>query len=421
VRRLFTRNVFFSAVSNVADLLQFILMILAANLLTPHEFGMFRYAFSMSMVFMAFSDLGLSYLAIRDISRDHAVAPRYVGNILAWKIPLSLAAFALLMAASFLIPHHDLELQLMLAIMGSAMVLRFFSLMVRSFFQAFERFDLESLGVVVEQFLLIGGGSILLLTGHGVVALAWLFLATRIVGFLFTAGLLNRIVPVRLRLEPGFVLRRQLDALPIGIAFGVLMAYVHIDTIILSSMTTHTLVGIFNAAFTIYSGFFVIPNIIGTVSLPRLSDTFQHDRPAFRRHVGQSARAIAMLSLLVAVVGIPAARWIIDLVYHEAYMDAVLPLQILFLALVITSQNWLLRLVLVAMNRQKAFMTIYLVGLAVRAGVNVALIGRFGIVGAAVATLVSEVFLFLVMGLTILAGARRQAPAAGTESGMVSR
>ncbi|MDI6774478.1 MAG: flippase [Verrucomicrobiota bacterium] len=419
MRQLFTKNVFFSAVSNVADLLQFILTILAARLLTKDSFEILNYAMAVSMVFMAFSDLGLNYLLIRDISRDRALTPRYVRNIVTWKIPLAVVAFGILLAA-FCFPNPDPPARATLAILGAAMMVRSFSLTIRSFFQGMERFDLESIGVVIEQILLVGGGCVLLLAGGDVVSVAWLFLATRMVGFLFTFSLLRRVTPVRLGLEPNFLIRLQREALPIGIAFGVLMAYVQIDTIILDHLCARPQVADFNAAFSIYRGFFIIPNIIGIVSLPRLSDAFQRDRPLFRKLLGQNARSIALLSLLVASVGMPASRWLVGLLYPETYAGAALPLQILFLALVITSQNWLLRLVLIAMNRQAAFMGIYIFGLLVRAGADILLIVRFGIVGAAVATLLAEGILFGVMWAVILAGARR-ARVAGAHRGHEGR
>jgi len=396
------KNTFFSAVTNLSDFLQFALMILAGRVLREEAFGVFNNAWSLSIVFLTFSDLGLNHLAIRDIARDKSLAPRYLGNILSWKVLLSLAAFLLLMFTSTVVRNDDPNLRALVCVLGAAMMLRFFTLTARCFLHGFEKFSVETVAVVTEQSVLMVCGFAVLLTGRSVAFLAYAFLLARFVGLLVTYVLLNRTVPVRFRVESAFILKHQLEAAPIGIVFGIMMVYLHMDTLILSSIATDRDVGLYNYAFKIYNGLFIIPSIACTVLLPRLSSTYKTDRHIFNRLTIYGILAMAFAGMLIGAVGIACSGRIVQLVFQKGANEAGLPLSILFGTAAVSFQVWLARVVLIATDRQKALMCFYVLGLGVRVACDLVLIRRYGITGAAVATLVSETFLFAGIWIYVL-------------------
>ncbi len=104
---------------------------------------------------------------------------------------------------------------------------------------------------------------------------------------------------------------------------------------------------------------------------------------------------LALLALPVAGIGILVAKPVFSLVFGEEFLLAVPSMQILFGVSIITFQVWLLRIVLVAVNRQMALMCFNIGGLIVRIVADLLLIPFLGIMGAALATLLSEALLFL--------------------------
>jgi O-antigen/teichoic acid export membrane protein len=410
------KNTVFSGLTNLSDLLQFVLTVIAANKLNAHGFGMFNTALSLSMTFMAFSDLGLNYLAIRNVARDRSSGSRLLGNFMAWRSVLTAITFGLLLLTARYFWSDDPELQPLVLVLGLSMVLRFFSLAARYFLQGLERFDIESLSAATEQLLLVGVGIAVLMLNGGVMALAWVFFVTRVIGSVMALGMLHRIMPLRWRLEPSYILPLQREALPIGLAFGMVMACVHIDTIILSRMTSHADVGIYNSAFRIYAGLFVVANAICSVLMPRLSDTFHRgDRVTFRRLFFKGSGVLLLISAATLTAGWLAAPLIIRLLYTREYLAAIPLMKILFWTCVPSFQIWLLRVALMATNRQMAFMFIYVIGLAVRVAADILLIRRFGIAGAAWAALASETFVCVaIAGYLVRSGVLSgKAPAQG--------
>src|SRR5437762_1122470 len=93
-RRL-ARNTLFSAIGEGSNVFIFALGFAAARALGPDGFGVFRAAFAYVSAFRLLPDLGMSYAATLDISRDRSLAARVVGNLLGFQAALSVVTLAL--------------------------------------------------------------------------------------------------------------------------------------------------------------------------------------------------------------------------------------------------------------------------------------------------------------------------------------
>lgn len=406
MRNSLRKNAFFSGITNASDFIQFALILLAARMMEPSGFGLFCNAFSISMVFLTFSDLGLNQLSIRDVARDHSRAERYLGNTLTWKAILSVLAFGLLALTSFVIRGDEPLLRGVVVVMGLSIMLRFFTLTGRCFMQGFERFDIESLAVLIEQVLLVLFGTLVLMLGYGVLYFALAFLVTRCIGIAVSYTLLRRLVRVKPRFEPRFLFEKQVEAIPIGVVFGILMIYLHMDTLVLSSIATNADVGMYNSAFKIYNGLFMLPSILCTVLLPRLSHVHHASRHEFRGIMIKGVAVLLVASLPITIVGTLFSKQFIVFLFESDYAPAALPMAILFVTLTVSFQVWLLRTMYVATDRQRPLMIFYLAALGLRVAADLVLIPRHGITGAAVATLITEGFLFLGMWIYLLVSRR---------------
>jgi O-antigen/teichoic acid export membrane protein len=388
------KNTFFAAITNGSDMLQFVVMLLAARLLQPYDYGKFCWALSLAITFMTFSNFGLNTLAIRDVSRKRSVAPEYLANILSWKIVLAVIAFSLLLLYAFPLAG-DPRIRMVAAILGAALMLRFFALTGRCFLHAHERFDVESIAVVSQAVVLLAGGIFVLLKGYGVIGLAIVWLVARAAECLLIFSMLNRFVPFGFRFDRSLIFKLQIQALPIGIALLIMTFYIHIDTLILERLADFSRVGLYSAAFKVYTGLFLIPSTICTVLLPRFSDTYGNKKKTeFNRLLVYGVLSLGLLSIPILVVGFLLVEPAFRLVFGEAFVPAVPTMKVLLVVSAVTFQVWLLRIILVAVDRQKVLMYFNLAGLAVRVIADLILISLYGIIDAAYATLISEVILF---------------------------
>jgi O-antigen/teichoic acid export membrane protein len=178
-RKSLKENTIYAGVTNLSDILLFVLMILAGRFLGAKDFGTFTFAQSLAIVFLTFSNFGLNVLAIRDVARDKGLAERYLGNILSWKIILSLIALISLALTAKYLSKSNQNIITVIVLMGIAVMIRFFTMSGRSFLQAFERFDMEALVTFTEQSVLLGLGSFVLFSGYGIIGLACAFIIAR--------------------------------------------------------------------------------------------------------------------------------------------------------------------------------------------------------------------------------------------------
>ena len=66
--------------------LTFIFIMYSARYLGVESFGILSFALALNLILSAFTDLGFSKLMVREVSRNHAVASRFIGNITFMKL-----------------------------------------------------------------------------------------------------------------------------------------------------------------------------------------------------------------------------------------------------------------------------------------------------------------------------------------------
>lgn len=391
------RNTAYSALSSVSNIMLIVLVIIAARVLGDRSFGQFSFALALASIFEMVIDLGLNTLTARNVSRDRALARLYLPNILGWKIVLSLAAMGLL-ALSVRLLHQAPEARTAAYILGGAIVLRSFKATSHAFFQAYERFDLILLTTYVERVGVLVCGIAVLLIAPSVVAFAAAFALVRIPDLLYAYWLLRReIAPVAIRLEIPVVKRLQISAIPFGLYSLVLVTYWYVGTIVLSVMRSPAEVGWYNAGYKIYEGLTMVPFLIGSALLPRLSRLFGTERD---RHTELSLRALRYLGIaawpLIVSIGILAPQ-IISLLYGKSYMPAVPVLRILLGAAIFMFANWTLNTILISADMERYVVRAAIAGLAVTVTANLILVRQMGMIGAAYSLAVSEVSIFVLL------------------------
>jgi O-antigen/teichoic acid export membrane protein len=156
-------------------------------------------------------------------------------------------------------------------------------------------------------------------------------------------------------------------------------------------MRTPAEVGWYSAGYKAYEGLTVFPTLLGAVLLPRLSRLYVEDPLRYRELSVRALRYVMLASPPIAVCAGIVAPQIIGLVYGRQYMPAVSGMRILLVAAVTMFPNLLLITMLMAGNRERAALRTIVAGLLVMTVSNVAMIYRFGWIGAPLAVALSEI------------------------------
>ena len=373
----------------------FIYFTLIARFIGVENVGLYVTALSYSSLFSILTDLGLTPVLIRETAKggEHS-SQEILGNVLTAKVLLSLAAYAILMVLGFLL-GLPLPLRQLIFISGIIMVLDACSLTFYGVLRGHQNLRYEAMGVVGSQLTTILFGSIVLWF-RGPVILLLLSLAA---GSLFNIFWGFFVLSRRYKIIPKFIFNKKLlktmiaFALPFALAGIFTKVYSYIDTVLLSSFLGSKAVGYYSIPSKITFAFQFIPMAFAAALFPAMSKFFVQDKIQLERLFEKGMIFLAMLALPLSF-GIGAlAELVIMKIYGPAYLPSVLPLKILLTSLVFAFLGFPIGALLNACHRQTvqtaamgAVMTINII-------MNIILIPKIGVVGAAIAALTGNFLL----------------------------
>jgi O-antigen/teichoic acid export membrane protein len=366
------------------------LLTIAGRFLSAADYGRFSFALALTTIVETIMDVGLGQVTVRAVARDHASASRLFPQVLGLKLVwVAFGLTVLLIVAPVL--RHDSTIVKLCYLMGISSAARSYLLTVRGLLQGLGRFDLEALTVVADRVLLLALGAAALRSGYGLFGLAAAFVVSRLM-MLGAVQLSLRFVVSRA--WPSFDGRmwRELQsaALPLGFFMIALNMYSYIDTVILGLMRSDAEVGWYAASYRVYEGLTYAPSILAAVLTPRLSFLFSHDRPAHRQLLTRALAASLALGVILGGGAALIARPIIVTLFGNQYVSAAPPFQILAGGALFVFATWILHAAAISTNLDRRLVIVTVIGLSANIALNVVLIPRWGVSGAAWATVAAE-------------------------------
>ena len=177
---------------------------------------------------------------------------------------------------------------------------------------------------------------------------------------------------------------------PFAVTAFMTAIYFNLDLVMLGFMRGNAEIGHYSAAVRIMMAGLILGNLFRTAYLPPLSravDDSPEKAALFRRY----CRAVFFVAVPVALFGGLYAADIIELLFGHAYAASRHALEILMLAVAANYAVMAYGAPLIAWNKEKTFTKVVTLGAAINLVLNFALIPRFGIEGAAAATLASQI------------------------------
>lgn len=180
---------------------------------------------------------------------------------------------------------------------------------------------------------------------------------------------------------------------------GMMVAiYGQTDKLMLKQMLDETAVGYYSLASTINQMWvFVLGAIIDSMYPTILRLYSQNDKKGFEKKNRQLYAVVIYVSVFVALMFILFGKFAIRLLYGEAYLPASEPLKIIvwytiFSYLGVARNAWV-----VCENKQKYLKYMYLLAAILNVVLNYIMIPIWGTSGAAVASLITQIFTSLVL------------------------
>ena len=385
-----------------------VITVVAARRLNPDPFAILAFAMATGWLLGVATDAGLSMYLARETARSGAAtAPtvrgamseqrrsrRFVLEIVGLRAGLAFLAATVAVAATPSLVPRQWRLQFVLVVMAQlcgAMVET-----IAHYFRGLQRSEIES---AIHAAYRLATLVLALIVLWWCRRLDYLAIAMLVPGVIAIGVSLMVAMRLSIRLKPDTVgvtewclpsggltpARFFRDVFPLGAAMLISALYFRIDVYFIQQWHGFQPVGGYNAAFRLVEALRLLPAAVMAVTFPLLVQA--RDTELLRNVSGKLAAAGALLSVVCAA-GAPA---IVPLIYGARFDYAVPAFAVLSLALPLFFLNYALTHQVIGWDGHRAYLVIVTLALLGNVAANVMLVPERGIVGAAIATVLTEI------------------------------
>lgn len=367
-----------------------VLSVLVARQLGVEGLGKFAILIAYLQVFQVLTTMGVPRLVVREMARDPATVRKWFGPALVNQLLGASASAALLLLAAALLDHPGDTAQALR--IGAISLYPFaFSSALETTFRATEQMELVAVAQILSKGARVVGSAVLVLGGHGIVALAWMIVLGQALAAAVQCGLAWRMAPwqglhTKLHEVSGRA-RQSLHFLLIDLS---VVLYSRSGVLILSQMVGEREAGLYSAAHLVVRVVHLVSASYSEAAFPSLSRLFIKARDDFEMLLRKSLLFGSTVALLVTILLVATAAPLIDLLYNGGeYGVSASVLRLLAPIVGVLTWNAILSKGLIASNRQGYSVIVSGAKLAAAAICLPLLTLWLGLPGAALATLMA--------------------------------
>ncbi len=376
--------------------LQFFVSLATARYLGPSNLGTIDYVAAYVSFFSSIASLGLAVIVIKEVATNE-----FDNNEVIWTsiwMRLAIALFSMISVVSlFFVTNGENPTIIKIAILESISI----------FFSAFDTVDYYFQAKLLSKWSAIAG--IIGYVGMSIYRIYLLIEKADIVYFALSSSVemifhvfFLMIFYARIEgFKPQFnwnigkkLLNQSVHYLVAGL---ITIIYGKIDSIMLGNMLDKSSVGFYSVTLTVAAMWSLIPSTLIQTLTPMLYEYAKNDRSKYLRRLKQAYSLIFWLNALYSIFVCIFAKWIILLLYGEEYLPATMALRIVVWYYGISTMSTLTQVYLANDNKNKYINLFCLVGLIVDVIFNLLMIPKWGINGAAIATLITHITIQVIV------------------------
>ncbi len=372
-----------------------------ARYLGPEQFGLFSYAQSFVGLFTAFATLGLDGIVVRELVKDEARRDELIGTAFWLKfIGAIVVLFILGIAVNF--KSNDHATNIIVFIIASATVFQAFNV-VDFYFQAKVMSKYIVFANVISLLLSSIVKIVLILNQAPLVAFAWTVLFDSFVlacGFIYYYIKNNSKFKIQnLTFNKSVAIELLRDSWPLILSSVVIAIYMKIDQVMIMEMMDAQAVGQYAAALRISELWYFIPMVISSSLFPAIINAKAQSEELYYARLQKLYDLMVWMAIAIALPMTFLSDWVIHLLYGEQYSQAgsVLMIHIwagVFVGLGVASGKWFMTENLIMLSFWRTFN-----GMVINIILNFMLIPKYGVQGAAIATLFSQIIAAYIFDL----------------------
>ena len=370
-----------------------------ARYLGAESFGIYNYAIAFTSLFTAISGLGLNSIVIRDIVQNPHEKQKLIGTSFALKLFGGIATSILAITLIFFVRSNDSLVHLLVAIST-----------IGEIFLAFDVIDFWFQSQTQSQYTVAAKGIAFIIVNIFKIILIQLkcsvvWFSAAIVAEIILSGIGLIFVyhktgnSIRFwKYDSRVALRLLKDSWTLILSGLVIMIYMRSDQIIIGQLLGDKAVGIYSVAARLSELWYFIPMAVVTSVYPSIIAAKKASDGLYYQRIEKLLHAMSLLSYFLAISVSIVANYLVQ-IFGVEYQSAA-PILIVHIWTILFVSSGLVRSLWTTTEglMQFAFLTTCM-GAILNVLLNFLLIKSFGILGSAVATLISQAVASLIANI----------------------
>lgn len=374
--------------------------ILSARFLGPSNYGLISYANALIAFFMSLCTLGMNSVMVKELIDHPDQEGKTLGSAIFFRLASSFCSVILAVSVSLIIDFGQWETIIVVALCSVSLIFHAFDTL-NYWFQSKYNSKVTAIATFVAYVVTAIYKIILLVLRQSVF---WFAFATSV-----DYIVLGIVLIIAYKKSGGEKLsvsfKRGKDILSSSyhyILSGLMVSiYGHTDKLMLKQMLNESQVGYYATATALCAMWtFVLTAIIDSM-YPTIVNVFKKDQKLFEKRNRQLYSIVFYVSVVASLLFLFLGDYVIKILYGEEFLPAVMPLKVVtwytaFSFLGVARSAWM-----VCNNKQKYLKYMNLAAIIINVALNYFLIPPMGATGAALASLITQMFTSIILPLFI--------------------
>lgn len=373
----------------VALAASFLVGLAVARYLGPTNYGTLNYIISIVTIFSFLSSFGIDGILVRDLITYKDKKKEILNTAFTLKLIGGALVILIVSIFSFFVLKAELGIIGLIILYSTQMIFLSFNV-IDSYFQSVVKYKNLFLAQFVSTILV----SILKLVFIYLrLSLGW-FVASLLFEVIASTGIMVALFnraggQLKITVDRTLAKKMLSDSWPFILTSAFFLIYSRIDQVIIGKMLSSKDLGIYAAGVKPAEIWYFLPTLLCSALFPAVVNARINDQKIFIERVKKLFLLVTSLAIIIASIETLFARFIIELLYGSAFIQAAIILQIYTWAGVAISANIVWQQFFTVENKTKIIMLTSLIGAVLNLVLNLILIPHYGIVGSAYATLIS--------------------------------
>jgi polysaccharide transporter, PST family len=372
--------------------------ILLARCLGPIKLGVYSYIFAFTAIFAAVSGLGIRAIVVRDLLKTPDRKNEILGTSFFLLIGSGILSWLLSLLIFYIIRPYDKSSFFLISLIGPSFILQSFQVISYYFesqTQSKNAVFATSLGLLIGNCIKI---TVLLtepkLIFFILITLLELFITGCLLTYIYTKKN-NKLTAWRFNFEVAKSLLR--DSFPLFLSTITIIIYMKIDQIMIRDLSSDAEAGIYSVAIKLTEIWYFIPLIVQSSVMPNIMGSLSNLDEFYAKMQGLFTVMVGF-SYVVIIGNMLFSQWAVNTLFGPAYASAPPILNVSIWALLFICLGIMRNIYLLGKNLVMHSFIFTFIGMSVNIVLNFILIPKYGAIGAAWATLVTQFLSAYLLG-----------------------